>query len=208
MPVLSEITNHKIVAIIRGANPADVDKIVSAIYKGGVRLVEVTLNSTNALLLIKELNKKWGNDMLIGAGTVLTAQQAKEAIQAGAKFIISPSVDVATISITKEENIISIPGAYTATEIITAHRAGADIIKIFPAGSRVDYFNDLQGPLSHIPMMPTGGITLNNIKDFQKAGAVAFGIGSALVNTHETIDDDYLAELTNRAKAFTEAVSK
>ncbi|MEO8403382.1 MAG: bifunctional 4-hydroxy-2-oxoglutarate aldolase/2-dehydro-3-deoxy-phosphogluconate aldolase [Chitinophagaceae bacterium] len=207
MPVLSEITNHKIVAIIRGANPADVDKIVSAIYKGGVRLVEVTLNSTNALLLIKELNKKWGNDMLIGAGTVLTAQQAKEAIQAGARFIISPSVDIATISITKEENIISIPGAYTATEIVTAHRAGADIIKIFPAGSRVDYFKDLQGPLSHIPMMPTGGITLNNIKDFQKAGAVAFGIGSALVNTQDTIDDKYLAELTNRAKAFTEAVS-
>lgn len=202
MTVLSQILQYKIVAIIRGANPADVVSIAEALYKGGVRLLEVTLNSSNALELVKELSGKMDNKLLIGAGTVLNASMAKQAINAGAKFIISPTLNIETIQVTKELGAVSIPGAFTATEILTAHESGADIVKVFPASVGPDYIKDIRGPLSHIPLMPTGGITLNNVSDYFKVGAVAVGIGSDLVNTKEQVNDVYLEQLKNKAIAF------
>ena len=202
MTVLSQILQYKIVAIIRGANPADVVSIAEALYKGGVRLLEVTLNSSNALELVKELSGKMDNKLLIGAGTVLNASMAKRAIDAGAKFIISPTLNIETIQVTKELGAVSIPGAFTATEILTAHESGADIVKVFPASVGPDYIKDIRGPLSHIPLMPTGGITLNNVSDYFKVGAVAVGIGSDLVNTKEQVNDVYLEQLKNKAIAF------
>ena len=201
MTVISQILQHKIVAIIRGANPADVLKITRALYDGGIRLVEVTYNSPNALGLVKELSDVMGDKMLIGMGTILDAESAKKAINEGAKFIISPNCDIETIQITKQMGAISIPGAYTATEILTAYSNGGDIIKVFPA-SGVDYIKNIRGPLEHIPLMPTGGVTLNNVSDYFKAGAVAVGIGSDLVNTKQEINDQYLDQLTEKAKAF------
>jgi 2-dehydro-3-deoxyphosphogluconate aldolase/(4S)-4-hydroxy-2-oxoglutarate aldolase len=201
MTVLSQILQHKIVAIIRGANPADVISIAEALHKGGIRLLEITLNSSNALELVKELSDKMENKLLIGAGTVLNATMAKQAIDAGAKFIISPTLNIETIQITKKLGAVSIPGAFTATEILTAYSNGGDIIKVFPA-SGVDYIKDVRGPLDHIPLMPTGGITLNNVRDYFKAGAVAVGIGSDLVNTKLQVDDEYLEQLRIKANAF------
>ena len=201
MTVLSQILQHKIVAIIRGANPADVLKITRALYDGGIRLVEVTYNSPNALGLVKELSDVMTDKMLIGLGTALNAESAKKAISEGAKFIISRNCDIETIQATKQMNAISIPGAYTATEIVRAHENGGDIIKIFPA-SGVDYIKNIRGPLGHIPLMPTGGVTLNNVADYFKAGAVAVGIGSDLVNTKQEVNDEYLEHLTEKAKAF------
>ena len=206
MTILSQLQQHKIIAIIRGAQPDDVLSIVNALFEGGVRAVEITLNSTDALEQINKVSNKLKGKMLVGAGTVLDASSALEAIEAGAQFIISPSVDAETIQLTKQKGIVSIPGAFTATEIVTAHKAGADIIKIFPASSP-QYFRDLMGPLSHIPMMPTGGINLDNILDYKEAGAVAFGIGSSLVNTKKPMTALYLEELTVRAKQFMQAVS-
>ena len=201
MTVLSQILQHKIVAIIRGANPADVLKITRALYDGGIRLVEVTYNSPNALELVKELSDVMTDKMLIGMGTILNAESAKKAIKEGAKFIISPNLNIETIQVTKQMGVISIPGAYTATEILAAYSNGGDIIKVFPA-SGVDYIKNIRGPLDQIPLMPTGGVTLNNVSDYFKAGAVTVGIGSDLVNTKLPVDDEYLEQLRIKANAF------
>lgn len=207
MPVLNKILEHKIVAIIRGAEPGDVIKIINALYDGGIRVLEITMNSQDALSVIERINKEAGNKLLIGAGTVLDAKTAKDAIAAGAKFIISPSFDPDTIDTTKKYGAVSIPGAFTATEILAAYKAGGDIIKIFPASVGVQYIKDIRGPLPHIPLMPTGGIHLENIGSYFKAGAVAAGIGSALVDTSKQITKDYLQDLKNKAEKFVEAVA-
>jgi 2-dehydro-3-deoxyphosphogluconate aldolase/(4S)-4-hydroxy-2-oxoglutarate aldolase len=143
--------------------------------------------------------------MLIGAGTVLDAPAAKQAIEAGAEFIVAPSVDIPTIQLTKEMGRVSIPGAFTATEIVLAHKAGADIVKVFPA-SNPQYIKDLRGPLGHIPMMPTGGVNLQNIRAFHQAGAVAFGIGSALVDAQQMPTPEYLEQLVAKAASFVSAL--
>jgi 2-dehydro-3-deoxyphosphogluconate aldolase/(4S)-4-hydroxy-2-oxoglutarate aldolase len=205
MSVLSQILKDKIVAIIRGANPADVLNIADALQQGGVNILEVTLNSPGAFNVIKELTHQMQN-MLIGAGTVLNAGDAKASIEAGAKFIISPNLNVETIETTKRLGMVSIPGAYTATEVVNAFNNGGDIIKIFPA-TNAEYIKTLRGPLSHIPMMPTGGITPENISQFEKAGAVAFGIGTSLVNVNHKITNEYLRQITENARKFVQAVS-
>jgi 2-dehydro-3-deoxyphosphogluconate aldolase/(4S)-4-hydroxy-2-oxoglutarate aldolase len=204
---LQAITDRKIVAIIRGADPKYVLDIAQALYNGGVTIVEVTMNSKDPLQSIASIKERMGNKMFVGAGSVLGKQMAKAAIEAGSQFIISPSLDIETIKTTKELGVISIPGAFTPTEIVTAFSNGADIVKVFPASIGVQYFADLRGPLPHIPLMPTGGINLDNINSFQKAGAVAFGIGSALVNTKQEITDEYLIALTGLAKKFVSAIT-
>jgi 2-dehydro-3-deoxyphosphogluconate aldolase/(4S)-4-hydroxy-2-oxoglutarate aldolase len=206
MTVLSQILENKIVAIIRGANRDDILKIVIALQLGGVKILEITLNSPGALSVIEQLANKMADKMIIGAGTVLDAATAKAAIEAGSKFIISPNVNIETIQITKHYRVVSIPGAYTPTEIVNAYTNGGDIIKIFPASS-ANYIKELRGPLSHIPMMPTGGINPENILEFKKAGAVAFGIGSALINTKQKITEEYLKQVTENAHKFVQAVS-
>ena len=207
MSVLNKILEHKIVAIIRGAEPGDVIKIINALYDGGIRVLEITMNSPDALSVIEKINKEAGNKLLIGAGTVLDAKTAKDAIAAGAKFIISPSFDPDTIDTTKKCGAVSIPGAFTATEILAAYKAGGDIIKIFPASVGVQYIKDIRGPLPHIRLMPTGGIHLENIAAYFNAGVVAAGIGSALVDTSKQITKDYLQDLKNKAEKFVGAVA-
>jgi Entner-Doudoroff aldolase len=206
MSTLSQILEHKIIAIIRGANPADVLKIAEALYKGGIRILEITMNSAQPLIVIKELNDKFGDRMIIGAGTVLDVESAKKAVAAGAGFILSPIVDAEVIKIAKSLGVVNIPGAYTATEIYYAYKNGADIVKVFPATSP-SYLKDIAGPLPQIPLLPTGGVTLENIKEFKKAGAVGFGIGSALVNTKEEVTSEYLTKLTAKAQEFVKAVN-
>lgn len=202
MDTLSQILEHKIVAIIRGAVPGDVLKIAMALHSGGVKVLEVTMNSDNVLEVIEQLSETMGDRMLIGAGTVLDAGSVKSAVSAGAKFIISPHLSKEIIQATKQLGAISIPGAYTATEIINAYNSGGDIIKIFPASGNVNYIKEIRAPLPHIPLMPTGGLTSENIKEFHKAGAAAFGIGTALVNTKLKITDEYLDQIAEVARRF------
>jgi 2-dehydro-3-deoxyphosphogluconate aldolase/(4S)-4-hydroxy-2-oxoglutarate aldolase len=206
MDILSRILQNKIVAILRAVEPKNVMPVVQALYEGGVRNIEITLNSENAFELINELSVTMKDKMLIGAGTVLDVPSAEIAIAHGAQFIISPSVNVDVIKFVKKKKLVSIPGAFTATEIVTAHNEGADIIKVFPAISP-QYIKDLRGPLSHIPLMPTGGINIDNISAFQKAGAVAFGIGSALVDSSQQITEQALKELSKKANEFIKAVN-
>lgn len=205
--VLSQILETRIVAIIRGAEPKYVLAIVAALREGGVTNVEVTLNSANALAVIREVCEVMGDRMLVGAGTVLDAADARSAIEAGAKFIISPTVDEDTIRYTKESGIVSIPGALTPTEILKAYRLGADIVKVFPASMGFAYIKDIRGPLPHIPLMPTGGIQLDNIQEYQKAGGVAFGIGTALINSKKPLTDEYLLTIKDNARKFMQAVN-
>lgn len=206
MTTLSQILDTKIVAIIRGANPKDVLRIANALHQGGVKALEITINSPKALSVIEEVADQLGQQVLVGAGTVLDAETARAAITAGAKFIISPTVDIETIKLTKRYGIVSIPGAFTPTEILRAYQSGGDIIKVFPASAGAEYIKDIRGPLAHIPLMPTGGVNLENIKEYQKAGAVAFGIGSALVNTKNEINDEYLQQLTEKAINYIQSV--
>jgi 2-dehydro-3-deoxyphosphogluconate aldolase/(4S)-4-hydroxy-2-oxoglutarate aldolase len=205
---LDHILQNKIVAIVRGIDPSDVIKIAHALLAGGVNTMEVTLNSSDALVVINRLSKEMENKMLIGAGTVLTAAMANEAIDAGARFIISPIVDEETIKATKSRGAISIPGAFTPTEIYKAFSMGGEIIKVFPASSNVNYIKEVRAPLPHIPLMPTGGIRLQNIQEFKKAGAVAFGIGSSLVDAKQKVTDEYLEKITDTAKQFIHLVNE
>lgn len=199
---IEHILQNKIVAIVRGIEPSDVIKIAHALLAGGVNTMEVTLNSSNALVVISLLSKEMENKMLIGAGTVLNATMANEAIDAGACFIISPIVDEETIKATKKRGAVSIPGAYTPTEIYKAFSLGGEIIKVFPASSNVNYIKEIRAPLPQIPLMPTGGITLQNIQEFKKAGAVAFGIGGSLVDAKQKITEEYLQKISDTARKF------
>lgn len=205
MNTLSQIKEHKLIAIIRGANPNDVIKIAEALYAGGVRLLEITMNSEAALEVIEKTAKAMVGRMTIGAGTVLDAETAKKAVKAGAHFILSPTVSKKTIKVSKELGVVSIPGAYTPTEIFKAYSYGGDIIKVFPA-SDPSYIKNVMGPLSHIPMLPTGGVNLENIQEFKKLGVVGYGIGSSLVDTKKEVTDQYLSELTEKARRYVEAV--
>jgi 2-dehydro-3-deoxyphosphogluconate aldolase/(4S)-4-hydroxy-2-oxoglutarate aldolase len=208
MNPLAHILEHKVVAIVRGANPPDLVKIARAVHAGGVRLMEITLNSPGALASIEEVAREMEGKLLVGAGTVLDPETARAALLAGAQYIISPTLNKKTIRMTKRYGAVSIPGAYTATEILKAYEYGGDIIKVFPAGSSgASYFKDIAGPLPHIPLMPTGGVSLDNIKSFGDAGAKAFGLGSSLVDTKQAVTDEYLAQLTEKARAFVAAVA-
>jgi|ERR1700722_7767245 2-dehydro-3-deoxyphosphogluconate aldolase/(4S)-4-hydroxy-2-oxoglutarate aldolase len=199
---LELILEHRIVAILRGCEPAHVLPIAEALYAGGIRLLEITLNSPGAFEAIETASARLGDSMVIGAGTVLEAAEATSAIAAGARFILSPSLDLPTIRRTIDLGAVSIPGAFTATEILTAWRHRASIVKVFPASVGPAYFRDLRGPLPQIPLMPTGGVNLDNIREFDKAGAVAFGIGSALVTPAAALTDDYLEGLVFKATAY------
>lgn len=205
MPVYEQITRHKIIAILRGAPPADVVQIATALYEGGIRLLEITMNSEKPLQAIEEVAAKLGDTMIIGAGTVLDAATAADAVSAGARFILSPIVKEPVIAATKKLGMVSIPGAYTATEIYTAYEAGADIVKVFPATSP-SYIKDMSGPLPHIPLLPTGGITLDNIRDYLNTGAVGFGVGSSLVNIKQKITAAGIDHLRELARQFVKAV--
>ena len=205
MSILEEIIRHKIVAILRGVPPKRVLDVVHALYDGGIRLVEVTLNSEDPFAQIEMLNRELGSKMLIGAGTVLDIQGARAAITAGAKFLISPVVEVDVIRIAKDNEVVSIPGAYTATEIFFAHKSGGDIVKVFPA-SDPGYIKGVMAALNQVKLMPTGGVNIGNVRQFHETGCVAFGIGSALVHHVDHFNNEYLESLTAKSKNFVQAI--
>jgi len=205
---IQQLEESKIIAIMRGVDPGDVFAIAKALKKGGVKVFEVTLDSPNALDVIKQLSEEAEDDMLVGAGTVLDPESARMAIHSGAKFIISPTMNINTIEMTKRYGALSIPGCLTPTEILTAYEHGADIVKVFPAGTMGPrYFKDVAGPLSQIPLMATGGINEENMLDFLDTGIIAVGLGSSLV-PKEISDDTDLERLTEKAVELVQMVSK
>lgn len=203
MDTLKIIKETKLIAILRNADPNNILPIVKTLYKAGVRAIEVTMNSPKALESIELIANEMKGKVVVGAGTVLDAESARLAILSGATFILSPTVNKDTIRMSKKYGAVSIPGALTPTEILEAYEYGGDIIKVFPTTTMgPQYIKDLQGPLPHIPLLPTGGVDLNNVEDFIKAGAVGVGLGSALVNTKVEITDGYYDDLEKTAQSF------
>ncbi|KIL51918.1 bifunctional 4-hydroxy-2-oxoglutarate aldolase/2-dehydro-3-deoxy-phosphogluconate aldolase [Jeotgalibacillus soli] len=209
MSLIEQIKENSIVAVIRGASPDNISAIARALKNGGVKTLEITVETPKVLALIERVSEELGDEVIVGAGTVLDGETARAAIMAGAKFIFSPTVNTETIKMSKRYGVTNISGALTPTEILTAYEHGADIIKVFPANVfGPSYIKDLKGPLSHIPLMPTGGLDVHNVGDYIKAGAVAAGIGSSLVNTKVEFTPEALKELENRAAQFVKAVKE
>lgn len=203
---------HKFVAIMRNIDPAFTERTARALYDGGVRLFEVTFNPSDADTVkktgsvIEKLNKMFDGTALVGAGTVLTLDFAHIAHSAGAVFIVSPSTDASVMDYTKRHGMLSIPGAYTPTEIMTAHNLGADVVKIFPvAADEIGYLKNILSPLSHIPFMVTGGINADSISEFMKLNPVAVGAGTSLV-TNDMAKDGRWDEICRNAKRHIEKV--
>ena len=207
MDTLNTIKETKIIAIIRNAKPDDILPIVKSLYKSGIRAIEITMNSPKALESIELVATEMKDKVVVGAGTVLDAESARLAILSGATFILSPTLNKETIQMTKKYGAVSIPGALSPTEILDAYEYGGDIIKVFSTTSMgPEYIKDLQGPLPQIPLLPTGGIDLNNIEQFMKAGAVGVGLGSSLVNTKLEANEEYYKNLEETAKQFSDIV--
>lgn len=208
--IINLIEEEKIVAIIRGIAPEKAVNVAKALYAGGVKLVEVTFNQkspekfSETTTAIKSMIDAMGDKMVVGAGTVITTAQAELAHSAGAQFIVSPDTDEEVIRRTVALGMVSLPGAYTATEAKKAHNAGADFIKLFPC-SDATYLKALRAPLSHIKFLAVGGITIENTPDFMKAGAVGIGVGSALVNPVWVKNGEF-DKITEQAKKFVQAV--
>ncbi|USG64660.1 bifunctional 4-hydroxy-2-oxoglutarate aldolase/2-dehydro-3-deoxy-phosphogluconate aldolase [Brevibacillus ruminantium] len=209
MTKLQKILDSGIVAVIRGAQPEKTMAVANALLEGGVTTLEITMETPKVLTLIEQIASEYGDKLVVGAGTVLDPETARAAILAGAQFIFSPTVNPETIRMTKRYGIVSIPGALTPTEILTAYEHGADVIKVFPANVfGPGYLKDIRAPLPHIPLMPTGGVDLSNAAAYIQAGAVALGVGSSLVSFRGEIDDAFLSNLTKTARQFVQTVKE
>lgn len=203
--VIRTIEETGVIAIVRGTKPAEILKIASALYDGGVRVIEVTCNTPGYLSMIEELADKMGDRMMIGAGTVMSPAMAQSVMDAGAAFALAPDFNPEVVRALHEKNRLIIPGVATPTEIVQALRLGIDLLKLFPAGALgARYLKEIRGPLGDIRIIPVGGINLGNVKEFVQAGAFAVGIGGELVDKAAVASGDY-AVLTERAKAFTGA---
>jgi 2-dehydro-3-deoxyphosphogluconate aldolase/(4S)-4-hydroxy-2-oxoglutarate aldolase len=197
---LQTILTNGVVAVIRMKDPAKLMKVIEAIRVGGVKCIEITMTVPGAVEVIREVSKSAPSDVLIGAGTVTDVKTADAVIDAGAKFVVGPILNLEIVARCRERGIVVMPGCFTPTEIFSAWKAGADIIKVFPATSLgPKYFKDIAGPFPDIRMMPTGGVTIDNVGEWVKAGAVAVGIGSDLLDK-KAIDEGKYEILTERAQ--------
>jgi len=205
--MLEKLLSNKIVAIFRGIEDSQADGAARALIAGGVSMMEVTMNTKGATGIISRWREKFGDSASIGAGTVLDTDMAREAVAAGAEFLISPNLDEAVIAYGRERGISVWPGVMTPTEIVRAWKAGADAVKVFPMASLgVKYLAEIRAPLDHIPMIATGGVDLDNIADYFRAGASAVGMGTKLVNLDWVRDGAY-DRIEEHVRKFTAKVS-
>jgi len=181
---VESIEQAGIVGIIRLKDPSTVPAIVEALMAGGVRALEITMTVPGAIDLIRSIVPGLPAEFIMGAGTVTDAATAARAIEAGARFIVSPVLRKGVIAACRERDVPALPGCFSPTEILDAWEAGADIVKVFPATALgPPFFRDIHGPLPHVKLMPTGGVTLDNAGDWVRGGAVAVGVGSALLDS-------------------------
>ena len=211
---LTRIKAAKLVAILRHVPTEKLDGVVEALIAGGVRVLEFTFDHDRADCVkenakkIRHTVEKYGDRVLVGCGTALTVQEVEAAGDAGACLVISPNVDVSVIAKTKALGAISMPGALTPTEIVMAYNAGADIVKLFPAGTLgVPYIKAVRGPLGYIPMSAVGGVRPETIADFLNVGVCGFGVGGELVKKEFVRSGDMNA-LTSRARKFVHAIEQ
>lgn len=196
--ILEATKRYRVTAILRGIAPEQVKPVIDALYAGGIRLLEVTFNQKSPTKLedtaaaIRYACETYGQELYVGAGTVMSVEEVQAARAAGAEFILAPNVDSQVIRAAVDAGMCAIPGAMTPTEIAQAYAAGAEIVKLFPAGNLgLGYCKAVMAPLNHIPMIAVGGVDDRNLPDFIKAGFVGAGIGSNLTDKEMIRSGDY-----------------
>jgi 2-dehydro-3-deoxyphosphogluconate aldolase/(4S)-4-hydroxy-2-oxoglutarate aldolase len=211
---MSESTAERIeriglIPVLRAKSAEQAHAVVDAMIAGGVTVVEVTMTVPGAIEVLRDLKQKHGETLLLGSGTVTTAKEAEATIDAGAEFVVSPSLHLEVIEATKAAHKLSIPGALTPTEVITAYRAGADYVKIFPCSAMggAAYLKALLAPFPFLKLIPTGGVTLDTAECFLKAGARALGVGGDLVNL-TAVDEGRPEVITQAARAYLQVLER
>lgn len=205
MNLTQVLLESRLVAIVRGISREAAITAGKGMTDGGIRLMEVTLNTPGAHEIIGDWRTRHEGQAYVGAGTVLNVQMAKEAVAAGAQFLVSPNVDLSVIEYAVEHGVEIWPGAMTPTEIVAAHEAGARVVKLFPMASLgLPYLREIKAPLNHIPLLATGGANLDNITDYYAAGAAAVGLGSALLPREALVAGDH-EQIAACTHAFVEA---
>jgi 2-dehydro-3-deoxyphosphogluconate aldolase/(4S)-4-hydroxy-2-oxoglutarate aldolase len=206
--IVREIERIGVVAVIRLHDARQLRSVTEALAAGGVRAIEITMTVPGAIGLIEELASSLKSEFVIGAGTVLDPETARQVVLAGAKFVVSPVFKTSLIEVGHNYDVPVMPGCFSPTEILSAWEAGADIVKVFPATSLgPSFFKDIRGPLPQLRLMPTGGVTRENAGDWIRAGAVAIGAGSALVDS-KAVAEGRLDVITANARHFIEAVQR
>jgi 2-dehydro-3-deoxyphosphogluconate aldolase/(4S)-4-hydroxy-2-oxoglutarate aldolase len=205
---LAHVLDRGIVAILRAPSGELLADVAEALYESGIDVIEVTFTVPGILEILNQVQKRLGDKVLLGAGSVLDTETARAAILAGAQYIVSPTVNVDVIKLCQRYGKLVMPGALTPTEVLTAWEAGADIVKIFPADlGGPAYLKALHGPLPQIRLMPTGGVNLETLDSFVKAGACAVGLGTALVET-AAVQSGNLKRIRDLAGQYVELMKK
>lgn len=205
--VIQTIRNVGIIPVVRAKSADEAMKAIDAIKEGGISVLEITMTVPGAINVIEKVSARYGSEALLGAGTVLDPETARACIQAGARFIVSPSLNFETIAVCRKECVAVMPGSLTPTEVVNAWTAGADFVKVFPAGAvgGPSYIRSLKAPLPQIELVPTGGVSLKTAGDFITAGAAALGVGADLVDV-KAIRDGQHNVITERARQFVQIV--
>ncbi|QLG61596.1 bifunctional 4-hydroxy-2-oxoglutarate aldolase/2-dehydro-3-deoxy-phosphogluconate aldolase [Halorarum salinum] len=202
MSTLDALRESGVVAVLRGAESETVVDTAEALVEGGVTALEVTADTAGSTEMIRTLAGELGDEVLVGAGTVLDAATAQSAIAAGAEFVVSPSFHEDVVETCNRYGVLVAPGVMTPTEAVEAYEAGADVVKVFPAATLgPDHLAAMKGPLPQIPMLPTGGVSPENAGDYVEAGALAVGAGSALVD-RDAVEAGEFGAITERARTF------
>lgn len=207
--VLSFIQDVGIVPIVRTSSAESAIRAVDAIYSGGIRAAEITMTVPGAIRALEKVADKFGDQLVLGAGTVLDPETARACLLAGAEFLVTPSLKTATIEMARRYSKVICPGALTPTEVLTAWEAGADLVKVFPCGNvgGPKYIKALKGPFPQIEMIPTGGVNLETAGEFLKAGACAVAVGSELVDA-KTIAEGRYEVFEQRARQYLEVIAR
>jgi 2-dehydro-3-deoxyphosphogluconate aldolase / (4S)-4-hydroxy-2-oxoglutarate aldolase len=199
--VVQKIRDVGVIPVVRATTSDEAMRAIDAIRAGGIPVLEITMTVPGAIKVIEEVVNRFGNDAVVGAGTVLDPEIAEACISSGAQFVVSPALNIETIACCRRHEVTVMPGALTPTEVVQAWNAGADFVKVFPAGAvgGPSYLRSLKAPLPQIELVPTGGVSLKTAADFIKAGAAALGVGADLVAGQSP-------EITERAKQYIEIV--
>jgi len=207
--ILSSILEIGVVPVVRTASAEGAILAVEAVYRGGIRAAEITMTVPGAIRALEKLADRFGDKIMLGAGTVLDPETARTCMLAGAQFFVTPSLNLKTIEMVRRYSMVILPGALTPTEVVHAWEAGADAVKIFPASAvgGPKYIRALKGPLPHIEMIPTGGVNVENTAEFLKAGACAVAVGGELIDS-KTIAEGRYEVFERRAGLFLAEVAK
>jgi len=205
--VLERIKSIGIIPVVRASSGDEALAAVAAIKAGGLSVLEITMTVPGAVGIIEQIAKRYGDEVLVGAGTVLNAETARDCLAAGAQFIVSPALNLETIAFCRDAGCAIMPGALTPTEVVTAWSAGADMVKVFPCGALggASYIKSLKAPLPQIELVPTGGVSLTTAASFIEAGSAAIGVGADLVDI-KAIRAGQSEKITETTRAYIEAV--